>query len=253
VVRARARQLDLLERGDQRLGLGRPDPDRQAPLAADLLEHDDVTLGAVGRAAHVGDGHGDGGGHGELLSVDVDELAAQRAASLVQACLDRARPGAEAPRHLGVAEAAQMEERDGGPLTGRQRGDGRPHTRGDLRGLGGLVRAGARRRRLAAVGASPARSLLQRAPAQVEADPDQPRPEAIGLAQPVEPDQGGHHRLLRRVGRQLGVAGRPAACGQQHAVVALDEHAERTPLAATGGGHQLGVGSVATGHDGTSS
>jgi hypothetical protein len=179
-----------------------------------------VALRAIGRAAHVGDGHGDGDGHGELLSVDVDELPARRAASLVQACLDRARPGPEAPRHLGVAEAAQVEERDGRPLTGRQRRDGRPRALGDLRGLGGLVRAGARRRRLAAVGARPARALLQGAAAQVEADPDQPRPEANGLAQPVEPDEGGHHCLLRRVGRQLGIACRPAACGQQHAVSA---------------------------------
>ena len=105
----------------------------------------------------------------------------------------------------------------------------------------------------AAVGARPARALLQRAPAQVEPDPDQPRPEALGIAQPVEADEGGDDRLLRGVGGELGVAGRPAAGGEQHAVVALDERREGAAIAAASGGHEVGIGCVATGHDGACS
>jgi hypothetical protein len=32
--------------------------------------------------------------------------------------------------------------------------------------------------------------------------------------------------------------------------VALDEHREGAAIAAAGGGHEVGIGSVATGHDG---
>ena len=104
--------------------------------------------------------------------------------------------------------------------------------------------------RLVAVGARPARALLQRAPAQVQPDADQPRPETLGIAQPVEPDEGGHDRLLRGVGGQLGVAGRPAAGGDEQPVVALDERREGAAVTAAGGGDEVGIGSVATGHDG---
>jgi hypothetical protein len=86
--------------------------------------------------------------------------------------------------------------------------------------------------------------------AQVQPDPDEPRPEALGIAQAVEPDEGGHDRLLRRVCGQLALAGRPAASGEQDAVVALDEDRERATIAAAGGGHKVRIGSVATGHEG---
>ena len=174
-----------------------------------------MALGAVGGAAHVGDGHGHGGGHGEFLSMDVDELVAQRAAGLVQPGLDRAGARAEAPGHLGVAEPAEVKERHGRALAGGQRRDRRAHALGDLRGLGGLLRPGPGRRRVGGVGARPARPLLQRAPAQVQPDSDQPRPETLGIAQPVQADERGHDRLLRGVGGQLGVAGGPAAGGEQ--------------------------------------
>jgi hypothetical protein len=97
--------------------------------------------------------------------MDVDELAAQRAAGLVQPRLDRAGARAEASGHLGVAEPAEVEERHRRALAGGQRGDRRPHPLGDLRGLGGLRRAGPGRRRVRAVGARPARPFLQRAAA----------------------------------------------------------------------------------------
>ena len=197
-----------------------------------------MALRAVGGTAHVGDGHGHGGGHGEFLSMDVDELVAQRAAGLVQPRLDRAGARAEAPGHLGVAEPAEVKERHGRALAGGQRRDRRADALGDLGGLGRLVGPGPGRRRVGGVRARPARALLQRAPAQVQPDPDQPRPEALGVAQPVQADEGGHDRLLRGVGGQLAVAGRPAAGGEQDAVVALDEQRERATVAAAGGGHR---------------
>ena len=182
--------------------------------------------------------------------MDVDELVAQRAAGLVQPGLDRAGARAEAPGHLGVAEPAEVKERHGRALAGGQPRDGRPHALGNLGGLGGLLRPRPGRGRVGGVGARPARPLLQRAPAQVQRDADEPRPETLGIAQTVQADEGGHDRLLRGVRSQLAVAGRPAAGGDQDAVVALDEHGESATVASAGGGHQVGIGSVVTGHDG---
>ncbi len=182
--------------------------------------------------------------------MDVDELVAQRAASFVQPRLDRARARAEAPGHLGVAEPREVKERHRRALAGGQRRDRRPHALGDLRGLGGLLRPGAGRRRVRGVRSRPARALLQRAPAQVQPDPDQPGPEAPGFAEPLQADEGGDDRLLRGVGGQLAVGARPAAGGEQDAVMALDEHGECAAIASAGGGHEVGIGSVAKGHHG---
>jgi hypothetical protein len=143
-----------------------------------------------------------------------------------------------------------VKERHRRALAGGQRRDGRPHALGDLRGLGGLLRPRSGRRSVRGVRSRPARPLLQRAPAQVQADPDQPRPEAPGVAEPLEADEGGHDRLLRGVRGQLAVAARPAAGGEQDAVVALDEQREGAAIPAAGSGHEAGIGSVATGHDG---
>jgi hypothetical protein len=106
------------------------------------------------------------------------------------------------------------------------------------------------RRAVGGVGARPARPLLQRAPAQVEPDSDEPRPETLGIAQPVQADEGGHDRLLRGVRGQLALAARPSAGGEQDAVMALHEHREGAPIAAAGGGYEVGIGSVSTGHGG---
>jgi hypothetical protein len=153
----------------------------------------------------------------------------------------------QAACHLGVAEPAEVEERDRRPLARRQRRDGAAHALGDARRLGGLLGPRAGRGRLVALGARPPRALLQGAPAQVQADADQPGAEPVVAAQPIQAQQRGHDRLLRGVGGQLGVAGRPPAGGQQQAVVALDQGGERAAITAARGGHEGVVGLVAVG------
>ena len=74
--------------------------------------------------------------------MDVGQLATQRKAGLVQAGLDGAGPRAEPPGDLGMPEAAEVKERDSGPLAGRQRRDRRAHALGDPRRLGGLLGPG---------------------------------------------------------------------------------------------------------------
>ena len=82
------------------------------------------------------------------------------------------------------------------------------------------------------------------------ADADQPRPEAIGIAQPLEPDEGRDDGLLRGVGGELGVGGGPPAGGDEQPVVALDERREGAAIPAAGSGDEVGIGWVATGHTG---
>jgi hypothetical protein len=146
---------------------------------------------------------------------------------------------------LGVAEAAEVEQGDGRALAGRQRGDGSTHALGDRRRLGRLVGPGVVRRALDAVEARPARPVLQRAAAEVQAYADQPGGEAVVAAQALEPEQRGDDRLLRGVGGRFRVAGCAAAGGEQQRVVAFGERGEGATVAVASGGDE---GRVASSH-----
>jgi hypothetical protein len=144
-----------------------------------------------------------------------------------------------------MAQPAEMEEGDGGTLARRERGDGAAHALGDPRRVRRLVGTGSAVLRLGAVERSESRALLQRAPAQVQADADEPRPEALVVTEALEPDQRGDHRLLGGVGGRLGIARRAPAGGQEHAVVTLDERSERVTIARARQGDELRVRVVA--------
>jgi hypothetical protein len=60
-------------------------------------------------------------------------------------------------------------------------------------------------------------------------------------AQTIEAEQRGDHRLLRGVGRHVGVARDPPARRHHDGVVALHEQRERAPIARAGRGHERGV------------
>jgi murein DD-endopeptidase MepM/ murein hydrolase activator NlpD len=141
-----------------------------------------------------------------------------------------------------MPEAAEVKERNGGPLPGRQRGDGGAHAFGDLGRRRRLVGPEIGCDGLGAVATPAARTLAQRAPAEVDADAGQPRCEAIVVAQAVQAEQRGEHGLLGGVGGHLGVAGDSPADGREHAVVALHQSGERATITAARGGYQGGIG-----------
>ena len=74
------------------------------------------------------------------------------------------------------------------------------------------------------------------------ADAAQPRPEGAVVAQGSEAQERLEHRLLRHLGRGGRIAERAPAGAQQRGLVALDERAERGPVARAGGGGEVGVG-----------
>ena len=74
------------------------------------------------------------------------------------------------------------------------------------------------------------------------ADAAQPRPEGAVVAQGGEARERLEHRLLRHLGGGRRIAERAPAGAQQRGLVALDERAERGPVARAGGGGEVGVG-----------
>lgn len=80
--------------------------------------------------------------------------------------------------------------------------------------------------------------ILPPAPADVEPDAHEPRPESLGVSKAADAEQRGKRRLLHDIVDGLGVTERPPADGDEHLLVALEELREGSPIARPGGIHE---------------
>ena len=112
-----------------------------------------------------------------------------------------------------MCQAREVEQRHRLTLTSGQTGNRRADPDRELAvlGLPFWIRSRRRRFRKTPVVAQslkrhrPSLARLHHRSADVEPDPDQPRPEAFIIAQPLETQHRNQHRLLSRVPRQIRI------------------------------------------------